>query len=303
MLAWPGFSELCERWKAQSPSDKNLLRDVFDGRMWTTFSDENGQLFFKHENRIGLMLNIDWFNPFERKMYSVGVIFFTVLNLPRLLRYKREKLYALLPQSHFECWRHFVLASRLVSKDEIKLADALFLQFCKKFVTLYGASKVTPNMHLHCHLSTCISDFGPITSFWLFPFERYNGVLGQLPTSNHSIELQVMKRFVEDNSYLQLLHLTPSDSVSERLCTSSGTHYIPSIKYTIHIIGPEMIDDLIISYIAVYPHMATHLKTVGHHIPHTCRRMEREAGTNEAEERIEEEMLHSPEPQTKSYFG
>ena len=62
-------------------------------------------------------------------------------------------LYALLPQSHFECWRHFVLASRLVSKrpistDEIKLADALFLQFCKKFVTLYGASKVTPNMHL-----------------------------------------------------------------------------------------------------------------------------------------------------------
>ena len=35
-----------------------------------------------------------------------------------------------------------------------------------------------------------------------------------------------------------------------------------------------MIDDLINSYIAVYPHMATHFKTVGHHIPHTCRRMD-----------------------------
>ena len=43
----------------------------------------------------------------------------------------------ILPTEHLECWRHFVLASRLlcemvISSDEIELADAMLLRFCRE---------------------------------------------------------------------------------------------------------------------------------------------------------------------------
>ena len=103
-------------------------------------------------------------------------------------------LHDLLPRDHLECWRHFVLACRLMCKpslttDDITVADTLLLRFCKRFQTLYGRGYVTPNMHLHCHLVECVRDYGPLSSFWLFPFERYNGVLEGTPTNNKSIEV------------------------------------------------------------------------------------------------------------------
>ena len=33
-----------------------------------------------------LMLNVDWFQPFERYTYSVGVIYLDLLNLPQAMR-------------------------------------------------------------------------------------------------------------------------------------------------------------------------------------------------------------------------
>ena len=57
-------------------------------------------------------------------------------------------LYQILPREHLEHWRHFVLASRLLctrqlSKDEVRIADALLLQFCRRFEVLYGPEDVT----------------------------------------------------------------------------------------------------------------------------------------------------------------
>ena len=57
---------------------------------------------------------------------------------------------------------------------------------------------------MHCHLASCIKEFGPMHSFWLFPFERYNDILESQPTNNRSIELQLMRRFQTDNLYLHL---------------------------------------------------------------------------------------------------
>lgn len=104
-------------------------------------------------------------------------------------------LRGLLSDQHMECWRHFVLACRRLCKrdlssDDVKIADGLLMQFCKRVSRLYGTS--TPNMHLHAHLASCINDFGPCHAFWLFSFERYNGILGTQPTNNCSIEIQLM---------------------------------------------------------------------------------------------------------------
>ena len=58
-------------------------------------------------------------------------------------------LFDIIPVEHLECWRHFVLAPRLLSKsiltqDEPKVADNLFLQFGKRFDQLYCRESVTP---------------------------------------------------------------------------------------------------------------------------------------------------------------
>ena len=65
------------------------------------------------------------------------------------------------------------------------------LCYCTRFEILYGPVAVTPNIHLHAHLVDCVGDYGPMSSF---SFERFNGLLGNEPTNNRSIELQLINR-------------------------------------------------------------------------------------------------------------
>ena len=96
-----------------------------------------------------------------------------------------------------------MLASRLLSQMQfslthVKLADALLLQFCRRVERMYGPSVVTPNMHLHAHIEQCILDYGPVYNFWLFGFERYNGILESFPLNNRCVEIQFMQRFTRE---------------------------------------------------------------------------------------------------------
>lgn len=114
-------------------------------------------------------------------------------------------LHGLLSSENMECWRHFVLPCRLLCRptltlQDVALADALLLQFCRRTERLFGKDTITPNTHMSCHLYECIRDYGPLNHFWLFAFERFNGVLGRLPTNNRSIEVQMMKRFLSDSN-------------------------------------------------------------------------------------------------------
>ena len=52
----------------------------------------------------------------------------------------------------------------------------------------------------HGHLKECVLDYGPVYSFWLFSFERLNGILGSYHTNSHDISLQLMRRF-SSNTY------------------------------------------------------------------------------------------------------
>jgi hypothetical protein len=95
----------------------------------------------------------------------------------------------LLSKPQIECWRHFVLACRYLCKKtlvetDITIADSLLLRFCARMEQLFGSSVITPNMHMHGHLSECVRDYGPLHAFWLFSFERYNGLLGAQPNNN-----------------------------------------------------------------------------------------------------------------------
>ena len=160
------------------------------------------------------------------------------------LGYSSIALTGLLPADDLACWRSFVLACQSFTTPMIKLADVtkadvLLLQFCKRFEARYGKESVTPNMHMHCHLADCVRDFGPIYGFWLFSFERYNGVLGKYPTNNRSTEIQLMRRFIREATILSYNINLPSQlkifpSISENDETdfnSSNSEHVRSFLY------------------------------------------------------------------------
>lgn len=84
------------------------------------------------------------------------------------------------------------------------------MQFGRRVGCLYGRDCITPNIHMHAHLASCVRVYSPLHGFWLFSFERYNGILGSQPNNNCSIEIQLMNRFLKDNMHLHLLHLAES---------------------------------------------------------------------------------------------
>ena len=86
-----GFLECCEKWRERKiPQD--YFGDVYDGSIWKHFNTPVFQSFLSFPHCYLLTLNVDWFEPFERGVYSVGAIYLTIQNLPHDIRYKAENI-------------------------------------------------------------------------------------------------------------------------------------------------------------------------------------------------------------------
>ena len=72
----PGFEEDCENWRWVCNSEENeVMANVYDGNVWKTFQ-RNGDLFFNKGRNYGLMLNVNWFQPFKcLNSFLVGALF------------------------------------------------------------------------------------------------------------------------------------------------------------------------------------------------------------------------------------
>ena len=109
-----------------------------------------------------------------------------------MLLYSMYVLKDVIPEREMHCWQSFVLACRLlckprVTKTDLMLSDTKFMDFLKEYESLYGKASISPNMHLHAHLKECVENYGSHYGFWLFSFERYNGILGAYHTNpNHA---------------------------------------------------------------------------------------------------------------------
>ena len=91
-------------------------------------------------------------------------------------------LHDIIEDSHFKCWcllveSCFILLRPAILKTQVEQAHVLLVEYCKSFDLLYGPEHCTPNMHMCCHLKDCLFDFGPLSAFWCFPYECYNGLL------------------------------------------------------------------------------------------------------------------------------
>jgi len=85
------FVVKCEQWHSRA-SKEGYLCDVYDGRVWHTFNSTERNNFLSSPHNYLLTLNIDWFEPYKRSVYSVGAIYLSIQNLPREDRYKPENI-------------------------------------------------------------------------------------------------------------------------------------------------------------------------------------------------------------------
>ena len=113
-----------------------------------------------------------------------------------------------------------LLTGRILTVSDLTEADSLLQQFCITFEELYGDRHCTMNMHLHLHLHLCrcLQDFGPGHAFWLYAFERYNGILGSFHTNNTRIESQLVQKFLEGNQQVLVTKCTMKWMKSFRKC-------------------------------------------------------------------------------------
>ena len=86
-----GFLASCEKWRNRSVPD-GYLYDIYDGRIWKRYNSAEGLHFLCSPHSWLLTLNVDWFEPFERGVYSVGAIYMCIQNLPRDVRYRSENI-------------------------------------------------------------------------------------------------------------------------------------------------------------------------------------------------------------------
>ena len=91
MLTRPGFLGNCESWRKRK-SKADSMADVFDGKVWKEFLDSDGNAFFSTAGNLGVMRNVDWFQPHTHTNHSCGVMYLVPMNLPREERFKPENV-------------------------------------------------------------------------------------------------------------------------------------------------------------------------------------------------------------------
>ena len=124
------------------------------------------------------------------------------------LVYSTYVLHDSLSDKDFKIWHTFVTACRklispVVSLNDTQLDDFLFLKFCRQAEKEYGELFITPNMHMHCHLLDSVQNHGSVFAFWLFSFERFNGMLESYNTNGReNFKIQLMREFLVTNNLL-----------------------------------------------------------------------------------------------------
>ena len=91
VLGQQDLLDLCEHWRKRVVPDNNLA-DTYDGRVLKIFMTFIGRPFPSNPYNLGLMLNCDWFQPFDLSTYSIGVLYLIILNLPCSIRFKPENI-------------------------------------------------------------------------------------------------------------------------------------------------------------------------------------------------------------------
>lgn len=93
------------------------------------------------------------------------------------LREVLDHTMALFSAAHVACLR-------TTSHSRTAAYKNYMIAYVKNLQTLHPDVSVRPNHHMALHIYEFLEQFGPVHSWWTFPFERLIGILQRLPT-NH----------------------------------------------------------------------------------------------------------------------
>lgn len=102
MASKQGFLHSCEHWRNRTYIPAETYADVYDGAVWKSLLYLDRRPFLACPHNLCFSLNVDWFNPYDETIYSVGAIYLVIQNLPRSERFKIENvlLVGLIPGPH-----------------------------------------------------------------------------------------------------------------------------------------------------------------------------------------------------------
>ena len=58
----PGMLDIFNQWKNRQVPN-GIMSDVYDGRVWKSFLSVNGEDLLADRYTLGLLINVDWFQP------------------------------------------------------------------------------------------------------------------------------------------------------------------------------------------------------------------------------------------------
>src|SRR5207245_11432861 len=94
MYRRPESESLLKKWTNRD-EEAGLYTDIYDGEIWKTFpsSTDNSAQFFTPDtadSHLGIMINLDWFQPFDSASYSTGVIYGVICNFTGEARFTQD---------------------------------------------------------------------------------------------------------------------------------------------------------------------------------------------------------------------
>lgn len=131
----------------------------------------------------------------------------------------------------WDCAVYLTLSLRLFTSwiaylPDIDRAQTYMRHFCEGLLRLRVQLK--PNHHYAMHLPQYFRAFGPCYSWWLFPYERFNGLLEEVELNGHpdDAETSLARWWVRSHLLFDFLEHLPDDATEEerevlnQLCTS-----------------------------------------------------------------------------------
>jgi len=90
-----------------------------------------------------------------------------------------------------------ILASRTITISDVRRGQRYLRLFCE--IALRLRVQLKPNHHLAMHYEIIFKRFGPCYAWWLFAFERFNGILEEVNLNGHAggeMELTLLRHWI-----------------------------------------------------------------------------------------------------------
>ncbi|KAF8803058.1 hypothetical protein BYT27DRAFT_7110771 [Phlegmacium glaucopus] len=122
-----------------------------------------------------------------------------------------------------------LLATRTITLHQARMGQEFLAQFSRALLAL-GVPLVI-NHHLSLHFYDMIRLFGPIYAWWLFAFERFNGMMEKVKHNGHDggqMEVTLLRNWVQTQLVYELLLALPDNAhereraMLERIIESEG---------------------------------------------------------------------------------